>query len=75
MFTLDHVVPWGRSSKEYQRMFALRDRDLQSRVLGCADGPASFHAEAARRGTQVISADPLYRWESARIASQQEEEE
>lgn len=67
MFALDHVAPWGRSFEEYRRMFALSDADLQSGVLGCADGPASFNAEAARRGTQVISADPLYRWDFAQI--------
>jgi hypothetical protein len=41
-------------------MFALSDADLRGRVLGCADGPASFNAEATRRGTSIISADPLY---------------
>jgi len=28
MFTLDKVVPWGRSFAEYRRMFALSDADL-----------------------------------------------
>jgi hypothetical protein len=28
MFTLDRVVPWGRSFDEYQRMFALTEADL-----------------------------------------------
>jgi hypothetical protein len=61
MFTLDQVVPWGRSYDEYSRMFALTGADLRSRLLGCADGPASFNAEATRRGISVISCDPLYR--------------
>jgi hypothetical protein len=60
MFTLDQVVPWGRSFGEYQRMFALTEDDLQSTILGCADGPASFNAEATRRGANVVSCDPLY---------------
>jgi hypothetical protein len=67
MFTLDQVVPWGRSFEEYRRMFALSDADLQLRILGCADGPASFNAESARRGTAVVSIDPLYRLDSSTI--------
>src|SRR5262245_38983917 len=73
MFTLDSIVPWGRSLDEYRRMFTLGDADLQSRILGCADGPASFNAEATRRGLRVISCDPLYRFDAsvirARIAA------
>ncbi len=67
MFTLNQVVPWGRSFEEYRRMFALTDADLRGRILGCADGPASFNAEATRRGTSVISADPLYRFDGEAI--------
>jgi hypothetical protein len=69
MFTLDQVVPWGRSFAEYRRMFNLSDADLQLRILGCADGPASFNAEATRRGTSVISIDPLYRFDTETIRS------
>lgn len=61
MFTLETVVPWGRSYDEYRRMFALSDADLARRILGCADGPASFNAEATRLSRQVVSCDPLYR--------------
>jgi hypothetical protein len=50
MFTLSDVVPWGRSFDEYQRMFVLSEDDLATTILGCADGPASFNAEATRRG-------------------------
>jgi hypothetical protein len=67
MFTLDQVVPWGRSFEEYRRMFALSEADLQLRILGCADGPASFNAESARRGTRVISIDPLYHLDARTI--------
>ena len=67
MFTLDQVVPWGRSFSEYQRMFALTDSDLRLSILGCGDGPASFNAEATRRGSRVISSDPIYRWDAADI--------
>jgi hypothetical protein len=67
MFTLDQIVPWGRSFDEYRRMFALSDGDLRARILGCADGPACFNAEATQLGGRVISCDPLYRWDSAAI--------
>jgi hypothetical protein len=60
MFTLQTVVPWGRSFDEYRRMFALSDHDLNGRILGCADGPAAVNAEATRRGARVVSCDPLY---------------
>jgi hypothetical protein len=61
MFTLDQVVPWGRSFDEYCRMFGLTDSDLHLALAGCGDGPASFNAEATRRGGRVISCDPIYR--------------
>lgn len=67
MFHLDQVVPWGRSFDEYCRMFALSDQDLTRRILGCGDGPASFNADATRRGSKVISCDPIYKWDAADI--------
>ena len=67
MFALDQVVPWGRSFNEYQRMFAMTEADLRRRIVACGDGPASFNAEATRRGAKVISSDPIYRWEAAEI--------
>jgi hypothetical protein len=63
MFTLDQIVPWGRSFDEYSRMFYLTDDDLGLRILGCGDGPASFNAEAAGRGSRVVSCDPIYRYD------------
>ena len=60
MFTLDAVVPWGRSFDEYRAMFALSDADFRGPILGCGDGPASFNAVATARGATVCSCDPLY---------------
>ena len=60
MFTLEQVVPWGRSFAEYQRMFALDADDMRSTILGCGDGPASFNAEGTRRGMRITSCDPIY---------------
>jgi len=67
MFTLDQVMPWGRSFDEYRRMFALTEADLDLRIVGCGDGPASFNAEATRRGAAVVSCDPLYRYDVEQI--------
>jgi hypothetical protein len=67
MFSLDRVVPWGRSFDEYRRMFALDDSDMAAAVLGCADGPASFNAEATRRRFDVVSCDPIYRCTASEI--------
>ena len=66
-FKLEHVVPWGRSFDEYQRMFALNAIDLQKCILGCADGPASFCMELTGSGGQVTSCDPLYSFSATEI--------
>ncbi|MHB1731502.1 MAG: SAM-dependent methyltransferase [Leptospirillum sp.] len=68
-FRLEEVVPWGRSFEEYTGMFALTSQDLKEKILGCADGPASFNAELTSRGGQVVSADPLYRFSREEIRS------
>jgi hypothetical protein len=57
---LDKIIPWGRSRREYELMFALEEADLHRRILGCGDGPASFNAEMTRAGFEVVSCDPLY---------------
>jgi hypothetical protein len=67
MFTLDAVVPWGRSFDEYCAMFALSDRDLGLRILDCGGGPASFNAEGTRGGRCIVSCDPIYRFTASQI--------
>ena len=66
-FSLDEIVPWGRSFDEYAGMFGLSEADLCGRILGCGDGPASFNAEATRRGYKVVSCDPIYQFSAAQI--------
>jgi len=66
-FTLEEVVPWGRSFEEYRKMFDLSNKDLGERILGCADGPASFNMELAKRGGKVVSVDPIYRFSREEI--------
>ena len=72
-FTLDKVVPWGRSFDEYIRMFKLTGDDISSRILGCADGPSSFNVEATKRGYRVISSDPIYNFSAEEIKRRIEE--
>jgi len=72
-FQYENVVPWGRSYDEYLRMFDLRPDDLEGRILGCADGPASFNSELTRRGGRVVSVDPLYEFSADEIARRIEE--
>jgi hypothetical protein len=67
MFTLREVVPWGRSFDEYCRMFALTQEDLARRIVGCGDGPASFNAEATRKGHCAVSCDPIYRFDKGQL--------
>lgn len=64
---LDSIVPFGRSFDEYRQMFNLSPADLQNRILGVGDGPASFNAEAAHQGIQVTSIDPIYAFRGAEI--------
>jgi len=64
---LEQVIPWGRSFDEYRRIFDLSDEDLKERILGCADGPASFNAEATERGASVVSCDPIYELDAGQI--------
>ena len=70
---LAEIVPWGRSFDEYVRMFSLSPRDLQGRILGSGDGPASFNAEAAALGIKVVSVDPLYEFPGEAIAGRFEQ--
>jgi hypothetical protein len=67
--SLNDAVPWGRGLGEYERMFALTASDLSAPILGCADGPASFNAEASARGARVVTCDPLYRYSASGIAA------
>lgn len=68
-FTLEKIVPWGRSYDEYLRMFVLTEDDLGRQILGCGDGPASFNAELSQRGGHIISIDPIYIFDVDQIKS------
>lgn len=66
-FVLKKVVPWGRSYEEYVSMFKLTADDLQKRILGCGDGPASFNSKMDKAGRQVVSIDPIYQLHAKEI--------
>ena len=66
---LDKVVPFGRSLDEYVQMFNLTPADFTGRILGVADGPASFNAEGTFLGYDTTSIDPIYRFTGAEIQS------
>jgi len=72
-FTLDKVVPWGRSFSEYTLMFALTEQDLKKRILDCGGGPSSFNRTLTNRGGQVISCDPIYQFSANEIETRIEE--
>jgi SAM-dependent methyltransferase len=64
---LKEIVPWGRTLAEYKLMFDLSDLDLNQKILGCGDGPASFNAEMAELGHSVVSIDPVYQFSTQQI--------
>lgn len=66
-FTLEKVVPWGRSFEEYVAMFSLSTADLKKKILGCGDGPSSFNAILTAQGGSVVSVDPIYMFSVAQI--------
>lgn len=64
---LSKAVPWGRSFNEYKEMFSLTESDLDKKILGCSDGPASFNAELTKSAGKIISIDPIYQFEAEQI--------
>ena len=66
---LSKVVPWGRSLSEYKEMFSLSGSDLNKKILGCSDGPASFNAELSKVGSSITSIDPIYQFSTKEIRS------
>ncbi len=48
-------------------MFLLKESDLNLRIVGCGDGPASFNSTLSKRGGSVVSIDPLYIFNAEQI--------
>ncbi|MFX1238651.1 MAG: hypothetical protein ACFE8P_13160 [Promethearchaeota archaeon] len=58
---LDDVALIGRTFAEYEKMFRLRDFDLNSyKILDVGSGVSSFCAEANKAGFKVKALDPIY---------------
>ncbi|MDJ0799375.1 MAG: SAM-dependent methyltransferase, partial [Calothrix sp. MO_167.B12] len=64
---LNQVVPWGRNLEEYKLMFNLSPTDLNCKILGCGDGPASFNTQMTKLGYSVVSVDPIYQFSTEEI--------
>ncbi len=58
-FTLEKVLPWGRSYDEYVRMFGLTEVDLGRCIIACGDGPSAFNSVLTKKGGNIVSIDPL----------------
>ena len=54
-------------------MFALSEEDLEKKILGCGDGPASFNSGMRCQGKCVVSVDPLYQFSKEQIRERIEE--
>lgn len=72
-FKLNSVVPWGRNFSEYKAMFMLTDEDLQKKIAGFGDGPASFNFEAHKMGVDVTSYDIVYQFSKDELKKRIEE--
>jgi len=70
---LANIVPWGRTLLEYKEMFNLTENDLERKIVGCGDGPASFNAALTSCGGNVISVDPTYVFSKEQFASRIDE--
>ena len=66
-FILNDVVPWGRNMEEYKLMFRLDENDLTKKIAGFGDGPACFNCEATKKGSRIVSFDPIYQFSKAEI--------
>jgi hypothetical protein len=51
-------------------MFTLSPADLNKKIIGVGDGPASFNAEMSESGKPVISVDPVYMFSGQEIEKQ-----
>lgn len=66
-FELKNIVPWGRTLKEYTKIFKLTDSDLNRSIISFGDGPASFNSEMTQLGKKVVSLDPIYQFTKAEL--------
>jgi len=72
-FKLNNVVPWGRNMEEYKSMFLLTEEDINKKIAGFGDGPASFNFEAHSKGYDVTSYDIIYQFSKDELKQRIEE--
>ncbi len=72
-FTLQQVVPWGRTMDEYIRMFRLTEAEMNMKIASFGDGPASFQKEMHEAGRDVHSYDPIYQFPREQLEQRIEE--
>ena len=65
--SLEQIVPWGRSRREYDLIFGLQVGDPLGGVLDCGGGPSSFTAELSESGFRAVSVDPIYTFSGSAI--------
>ena len=59
--SLDRVVFYGRTLREYQLIFGFHhEEDRGLKVLDCPAGSSSFTAEAGRLGVNAVAVDPVF---------------
>lgn len=59
--SLDRVVFYGRTLREYQLIFGFGHEQYKGlKVLDCPAGSSSFTAEAGRLGVDAVAADPVF---------------
>jgi hypothetical protein len=54
-------------------MFQLSKEDLQSKILGCGDGPSSFNSEVTKLNGNITSIDPIYQFTKDEIQTRIDE--
>lgn len=65
---LEKIVPWGRNLDEYISMFDLTSEEKKLKILDCAAGPSSFNYEMTFQRYNVISCDPIYKFNTDEIS-------
>lgn len=54
------LVLWGQGVAEYQAMFDLTDKALETSILEFGCGPTAINATLHAKNTSIVSCDPLF---------------
>ncbi len=61
------LVLWGHQLDEYKEMFSLQDSELQGRLLEYGCGPSAINATLKNEVQSIISVDPLFSLDAAKL--------